>query len=154
MGERKADGLGPSHVTLGSSSIQGLQFLARQSDRDNLHWLRSPPRATSPASLDLIDVVAALSLTVGEPLSTPLGRYVGEYCTSLEMAGASITLVKLDDECPSSVRRPYSEAQGLPSTLNSHGSVAPPWAETTTDGALEVIFTSTPPSSRGTLTLQ
>ena len=24
--------------------------------------------------------------------------YVGEYCTSLEMAGASITLVKLDDE--------------------------------------------------------
>ena len=24
--------------------------------------------------------------------------YVGEYCTSLDMAGASITLVKLDDE--------------------------------------------------------
>jgi dihydroxyacetone kinase-like protein len=24
--------------------------------------------------------------------------YVGEYCTSLEMAGASLTLVKLDDE--------------------------------------------------------
>lgn len=76
------------------------------------------------------------------------------YCTSLEMAGASIILVKLDDECPSSVRRPYSEVQGLPSTVNSHGSVAPPLAETTTDGALEVIFTSTPPSSRGTLTLQ
>jgi len=28
-----------------------------------------------------------------------VGRsYVGEYCTSLEMAGASLTLVKLDDE--------------------------------------------------------
>jgi dihydroxyacetone kinase-like protein len=28
-----------------------------------------------------------------------IGRsYVGEYCTSLEMAGASITLVRLDDE--------------------------------------------------------
>ena len=24
--------------------------------------------------------------------------YVGEYCTSLDMAGASVTLVKLDDE--------------------------------------------------------
>jgi dihydroxyacetone kinase-like protein len=24
--------------------------------------------------------------------------YVGEYCTSLDMAGASLTLVKLDDE--------------------------------------------------------
>jgi len=24
--------------------------------------------------------------------------YVGEYCTSLEMAGASLTLVKLDDD--------------------------------------------------------
>lgn len=28
-----------------------------------------------------------------------VGRnYVGEYCTSLEMAGASLTLIKLDDE--------------------------------------------------------
>ena len=28
-----------------------------------------------------------------------VGRsYVGEYCTSLDMAGASMTLVKLDDE--------------------------------------------------------
>ena len=25
-------------------------------------------------------------------------NYVGEYCTSLEMAGASLTLVRLDDE--------------------------------------------------------
>jgi phosphoenolpyruvate---glycerone phosphotransferase subunit DhaK len=25
-------------------------------------------------------------------------NYVGEYCTSLDMAGASVTLVKLDDE--------------------------------------------------------
>jgi len=29
---------------------------------------------------------------------TPTRSYVGEYCTSLDMAGASITLVKLDDE--------------------------------------------------------
>ncbi|QHC65883.1 dihydroxyacetone kinase subunit DhaK [Rathayibacter sp. VKM Ac-2759] len=28
----------------------------------------------------------------------PVRSYVGEYCTSLDMAGASITLVKLDDE--------------------------------------------------------
>ena len=28
-----------------------------------------------------------------------MGRsYVGEYCTSLDMAGASLTLVQLDDE--------------------------------------------------------
>jgi dihydroxyacetone kinase-like protein len=25
-------------------------------------------------------------------------NYVGNYCTSLEMAGASLTLIKLDDE--------------------------------------------------------
>jgi phosphoenolpyruvate---glycerone phosphotransferase subunit DhaK len=25
-------------------------------------------------------------------------NYVGEYCTSLDMAGASLTLVRLDDE--------------------------------------------------------
>ncbi|KIP89902.1 MULTISPECIES: dihydroxyacetone kinase subunit DhaK [Micrococcales] len=29
---------------------------------------------------------------------TPTRSYVGDYCTSLDMAGASITLVKLDDE--------------------------------------------------------
>ena len=28
----------------------------------------------------------------------PFRSYVGEYCTSLDMAGASVTLVKLDDE--------------------------------------------------------
>ena len=42
--------------------------------------------------------------------------YVGEYCTSLEMAGASLTLVKLDDEL-------YGPADGpgrnpLPGVLN------------------------------------
>jgi dihydroxyacetone kinase-like protein len=31
---------------------------------------------------------------------------VGEYCTSLDMAGASITLVKLDDEIESLLRDP------------------------------------------------
>ena len=28
----------------------------------------------------------------------PVRSYVGEYCTSLEMAGMSLTLVRLDDE--------------------------------------------------------
>ena len=28
----------------------------------------------------------------------PVRSYVGEYCTSLDMAGASLTLVRLDDE--------------------------------------------------------
>ena len=32
--------------------------------------------------------------------------YVGEYCTSLEMAGASLTLVKLDDEIESLLAAP------------------------------------------------
>jgi dihydroxyacetone kinase-like protein len=32
--------------------------------------------------------------------------YVGEYCTSLDMAGASITLVRLDDEIESLLREP------------------------------------------------
>ena len=35
--------------------------------------------------------LAAQGITVGR-------SYVGEYCTSLDMAGASITLVRLDDE--------------------------------------------------------
>lgn len=37
------------------------------------------------------DDLASRGITVGR-------NYVGEYCTSLEMAGASITLIKLDDE--------------------------------------------------------
>ena len=36
-----------------------------------------------------------------------VGRsYVGEYCTSLDMAGASITLVRLDDEIESLLKEP------------------------------------------------
>jgi dihydroxyacetone kinase-like protein len=36
-----------------------------------------------------------------------VGRnYVGEYCTSLDMAGASITLVRLDDEIESLLADP------------------------------------------------
>ena len=32
--------------------------------------------------------------------------YVGEYCTSLEMAGCSLTLVKLDDEIEALLNAP------------------------------------------------
>jgi dihydroxyacetone kinase-like protein len=36
-----------------------------------------------------------------------IGRsYVGEYCTSLDMAGVSITLVRLDDEIESLLKEP------------------------------------------------
>jgi dihydroxyacetone kinase-like protein len=36
-----------------------------------------------------------------------VGRsYVGEYCTSLDMAGCSVTLVKLDDEITSLLAEP------------------------------------------------
>ena len=34
--------------------------------------------------------------------------YVGEYCTSLEMAGASLTLVRLDDEIEALLAAPAS----------------------------------------------
>jgi len=34
--------------------------------------------------------------------------YVGEYCTSLEMAGCSLTLVKLDDEIDALLAAPAS----------------------------------------------
>ena len=47
----------------------------------------------------------------GRPRASPSRRsYVGEYCTSLDMAGASLTLVKLDDEIerPARPRRPRS----------------------------------------------
>jgi dihydroxyacetone kinase-like protein len=38
-----------------------------------------------------------------------VGRsYVGEYCTSLDMAGASITLVRLDDEIERLLEAPAS----------------------------------------------
>lgn len=36
--------------------------------------------------------------------------YVGEYCTSLDMAGASLTLVRLDDEIESLLAAPASVA--------------------------------------------
>ena len=36
--------------------------------------------------------------------------YVGEYCTSLDMAGASITLVKLDDEIEALLAEPAEVA--------------------------------------------
>ena len=36
--------------------------------------------------------------------------YVGEYCTSLDMAGGSITLVKLDDELESLLAEPAEVA--------------------------------------------
>ncbi len=42
--------------------------------------------------------LAAKGITVGR-------SYVGEYCTSLDMAGASLTLVKLDDEIEGTARR-------------------------------------------------
>ena len=37
---------------------------------------------------------------------TIASSYVGEYCTSLEMAGASLTLVKLDDEIEALLNAP------------------------------------------------
>jgi dihydroxyacetone kinase-like protein len=43
--------------------------------------------------------LAAKGITVGR-------SYVGEYCTSLDMAGASITLVRLDDEIESLLAAP------------------------------------------------
>ena len=36
--------------------------------------------------------------------------YVGEYCTSLDMAGASLTLVKLDDEIAALLDAPAEAA--------------------------------------------
>ena len=43
-----------------------------------------------------------------------VGRsYVGEYCTSLDMAGASLTLVKLDDEIASLLAAPAEVAVGV-----------------------------------------
>ena len=39
-----------------------------------------------------------------------MGRsYVGEYCTSLDMAGASLTLVRLDDEIEELLERPADD---------------------------------------------
>ena len=36
--------------------------------------------------------------------------YVGEYCTSLDMAGCSVTLVRLDDELASLLEAPAEVA--------------------------------------------
>jgi dihydroxyacetone kinase-like protein len=47
--------------------------------------------------------LAAQGITVGR-------SYVGEYCTSLDMAGASVTLVKLDDEITSLLSAPAEVA--------------------------------------------
>lgn len=45
--------------------------------------------------------LAGIGITVAK-------SYVGEYCTSLEMAGASLTLVKLDDEIEALLEAPAS----------------------------------------------
>lgn len=45
--------------------------------------------------------LAGMGITVAK-------SYVGEYCTSLEMAGASLTLVKLDDEIEALLEAPAS----------------------------------------------
>jgi dihydroxyacetone kinase-like protein len=47
--------------------------------------------------------LAAQGITVGR-------SYVGEYCTSLDMAGASVTLVRLDDEITSLLSAPAEVA--------------------------------------------
>ena len=43
--------------------------------------------------------LAGRGITVGR-------SYVGEYCTSLDMAGCSVTLVRLDDEITSLLAKP------------------------------------------------
>ena len=53
----------------------------RYADQRALHPLRARRTSSSPT--------AGINVT---------RSYVGEYCTSLDMAGASVTLVKLDDE--------------------------------------------------------
>jgi phosphoenolpyruvate---glycerone phosphotransferase subunit DhaK len=45
------------------------------------------------------DQLASRGINVGR-------SYVGEYCTSLDMAGCSVTLVKLDDEITSLLSAP------------------------------------------------
>jgi dihydroxyacetone kinase-like protein len=40
--------------------------------------------------------------------------YIGDYMTSLEMAGFSITLLKLDDEMKNYLRAPCDVAAGRP----------------------------------------
>jgi dihydroxyacetone kinase-like protein len=47
--------------------------------------------------------LAGRGITVGR-------NYVGEYCTSLDMAGASVTLVKLDDEITNLLAAPAEVA--------------------------------------------
>lgn len=47
--------------------------------------------------------LTAQGITVGR-------NYVGEYCTSLDMAGASLTLVKLDDEIEQLLEAPAEVA--------------------------------------------
>jgi dihydroxyacetone kinase-like protein len=49
------------------------------------------------------DQLASRGITVGR-------SYVGEYCTSLDMAGASVTLVRLDDEITSLLAAPAEVA--------------------------------------------
>jgi len=67
--------------------------LRRQSDPGPASDAPYAQGAALPRNLEqaLADGKAERGITVGR-------SYVGEYCTSLDIAGASITLVKLDDE--------------------------------------------------------
>ncbi len=43
----------------------------------------------------------------------PVRSYVGEYCTSLDMAGCSLTLVRLDDELKELLEAPAEVAMRI-----------------------------------------
>jgi len=59
---------------------------------------------------------------LGERGITVARSYVNEYCTSLDMAGASLTLVRLDEEIDALLGAPAGPDQGLLSRQD--GSVA------------------------------
>ena len=63
-----------------------------------INGLGGTPISSSTSSTDAHDQLQERGISVWR-------SYVGEYCTSLDMAGASVTLVKIDDELKGSSRR-------------------------------------------------
>ena len=70
-------------------------------------------------------------------------RYVGEFATSLEMAGASVSVLLLDDELAELVDAPAA------SPFFAQGSTEPPAARETSEATADVV-TGTAPRARST----
>ena len=85
------------------------------------------------------EMMEALQALAAEKGISVFRSYVGEYCTSLEMAGAHISLLKVDDELKELLEA--EEARGVLREEWRHGNPGRERRREILDQALEVVRT-------------